>query len=373
MTSVAQAGPSTSTGAAGPSATSASTSASTSAAPPILLPAHLVAYIGSFIKANYNSYVSNLPKKNIFLNLYKAFESIACKSIACDEDPLRYYKAEVQSHLAALAVESVILEEEDYSYGLSPRDIMYVFDCFYCDSKTIMYGEETYINLGEDLSIVDTTHQKHIDHEFMDCSEFTETLALTHSGMLPGLEDEINIKLYKYIRLLEEALRLKRTGLIAYTKDMMTPTLFADMLLYIYIKHNHTLYAPKWYSLAADDGLLALLNEAGVLPAVLGMAISGKRDYYVCSEAALKNVVKPNLAVVKKIVPAYISASSQVLPIDEFWDDDERRHFVTTAAPYYYWLSTYTSQVGVSVLGEENRFIKLTGSDDIGEYLQGLE
>ena len=83
--------------------------------------------------------------------------------------------------------------------------------------------------------------------------------------------------------------------------------------------------------------------------------------------------MKHNLAVVKKIVPAYISASSQVLPIDEFWDDDERRHFVTTAAPYYYWLSTYTSQVGVSVLGEENRFIKFTGSDDIGEYLQGLE
>ena len=357
---------------AGPSAAQASTGAAATSIPPILLPAHLVAYIGSFIKPNYNTYDSNLHNKNIFLNLYKAFESIACKSIACDEDPLRYYKAEVQSQLAALAVESVILEE-DYSYGLSPRDIMYIFDCFYCDSQVIMYGEETYENLGDDLSIVDTTHMQHIDNEFLDCSEFTETLALTHLGMQPGLADEINIKLYKYLRLVEEALRLKRTGLIAYTKVMMTPFLFADILLYIYIKHNHTLYAPKWYSLAEDDCLLALLNEAGVLPAVLGMAISGKRNYYVFSEAALKNVVEPNLAVVKKIVPHYISADSKVIPYDDFWDEDERRHFVTMTAPYYYWLSTYTTQVGVSVLGEENRFIKFTGSDEIGAYLQGLE
>lgn len=338
----------------------------------LFLPAHLVAYIGSFIKADYNTYlVCHLDKANILLSLYKAFESIACEG--AEEDPLRYYKAEVQSHLAALAVDVVMLQQRDYTYGLTHRDIMYIFDCYYCNSQLIMYGEETYENLGDDLSIVDTTHRQHIDNEFLDCSEFTETLALTHSGMEPGLEDEINIKLYKYLRLVEEALRLKRTGLIAYIKNMMSPILFKDMLLYIYVKHNHKLYAPKWYSLAADDHLLALLNEAGILPAVLGMAISGKRDYYVFSEAALKNVVEPNLAVVQKIVPHYISADSEVIPYDEFWDEDERRHFVTMTAPYYYWLGTYTCQVGVSVLGEENRFIKFTGSDAIGVYLKGLE
>jgi hypothetical protein len=335
----------------------------------LFLPAHLVAYIGSFFKVNFRPYLRNLNSTNISLNLYKAFESIACEGV--EEDPLRYYKAEVQSHLTALlALELVMREEHDYTYGLNHRDIMYIFDCIYCDSAVIIYGEDTYKNLGDDLSIVDTTHRQHIDNEFLDCSEFTNTLALTHLGMQPGLADEINIKLYKYLRLLEEALRLKRTGLIAYIKNMMTHTLFADMLLYIYIKHNHKLYAPKWYSLAADDHLLALLEEAGILSEVLGMAIRGKRDYYVCSEAALKNVVEPNLEVVQKIVPRYISADSEVIPYDDFWDEDERRHFVTMTAPYYYWLGTYTIQVGVSVLGEENRFIQFTGSDAIGVYLK---
>jgi hypothetical protein len=116
-----------------------------------------------------------------------------------------------------------------------------------------------------------------------------------------------------------------------------------------------------------------LLNELGVLPAVLGLAISGDRFHYVHCEEALKNVVNHNIAVVKKIVPAYISASSQVIAYDDFWDHDERRHFVTMTAPYYYWLGTYTSQVQLSPLGEESRLIKVAGSDEIGVYLKGLE
>jgi len=325
----------------------------------LFLPAHLVGYIGSFIKTNFDS--------NLLLNLYKAFESITYDG---DEDPLGYYKADVQAQIAALAVDGVIFDERDVECELTQREIMYVFDCYYCDPSVIMYGEETYEDLG-DICIVNTDHMRHIDYEFLDCSEFTENLALPYMGIQFGLSDELNIKMYKYIRLLEEALRLKSTGLIAYMKDKLVIT--PDMLLYIYIKHNHEIYAPDWYSLAADDMLLSLCKEVGVLPAVLGMAISGNRCHCVYSEAALKNVVEPNLAVVKKIVPNYISASSQVLTYDEFWDDDERRHFVTMTAPYYYWLGTYTCQVGVSVLGEENRFIKFTGSDAIGVYLKGLE
>jgi hypothetical protein len=331
------------------------------AVPSLLLPSHLVGYIASFIKINFDS--------NLLLNMYKAFESVACESF---EDPLCYYKAEVQAQLAALAIDGVILDERDAEFGLTQREMMYVFDCYYCDPAVIMYGEETYEIIG-DTCLVDTTRMQRIESEFLDCSEFTEQLVeqRPYYGIKFGLSDAINMKMYKYIRLLEEALRLKSTSLIAYMKDKMV--ISPDMLVYIYIKHNHQVHAPDWYSLASDDLLLSLLNEMGVLPEVLGMAICGNRFHYVHCEEALKNVVLYNLEAVKKIVPAYISASSQVIAYEDFWDDDERRHIVTMTAPYYYWLGTYTSQVQLSPLSEPSRLIPVLGSDEIGVYLKGLE
>ena len=329
----------------------------------LFLPAHLVGYIASFLKVNFDS--------NLLLNLYKAFESI---TYAGEEDPLGYYKADVQTQIAALAVDGVILDERDAECGLTQREMMYIFDCYYCDPAVIMYGEETYERLSADLCLVDTTQMQHIDNEFLDCSEFTEQLVdqqRPYYGIKFGLSDAINIKMYKYIRLLEEALRLKSTGLIAYMKDKMV--ISPDMLAYIYIKHNHQVYAPEWYSLAADDLLLELLNDLGVLPAVLGMAIRGDRFQYVHCEYALKNVVNFNLEAVKKIVPAYISASSQVIAYQDFWDESEHAGFVDTISPYGYWQSTYNSQVRLSPLGEESRLIQVTGSDEIGVYLKGLE
>jgi hypothetical protein len=325
----------------------------------LLLPAHLVGYIGSFIKTNFDS--------NLLLNLYKAFESITYEG---DKDPLGYYKDNVQAYLAHLAVDGVIFDERDKSYELTQREIMYVFDCYYCEPAAIMYGEETYEDLG-DICLVDTTRMRHIDYEFLDCSEFTEALALPYMGIQFGLSDELNIKMYKYIRLLEEALRLKSTGLIAYMKDKMVIT--PDMLLFIYIKHNHEVYAPDWYSLASDDMLLNLLKEVGVLAAVLGIAISGKRCHYAGSEAALKNVVRYNLEVVKKIVPEYISVDSAVVPHDDYYDvGDYPHHVVDLLTPYVYWQTTYTDKISLCAFGEETKTIEVLGSDDIGAYLKGL-
>ena len=325
----------------------------------LFLPAHLVGYIGSFIRTNFDS--------NLLLNMYKAFESITYEG---DEDPLGYYKAEVQAQLAYLAEDGVIFDERDIGYELTQREMMYVFDCYYCDPSVIMYGDETYEDLG-DICIVNTAHMQHIDHEFLDCSEFTETLALPYMGIQFGLSDELNIKMYKYIRLLEEALRLKSTGLIAYMKDKLVIT--PDMLLYIYIKHNHQVYAPDWYSLAADDLLIELIKEAGVLPAVLGLAISGQRHHFVCNEAALKNVVNHNLKVVKKIVPHYIKADSLVVPMEEYCDDCAPVHsYANLLTPYSYWQMTKTAIVQISALGEESRDIEVLGSEEIGSYLKGF-
>jgi hypothetical protein len=326
----------------------------------LFLPAHLVGYIGSFIRTNFDS--------NLLLNMYKAFESITYEG---DEDPLGYYKAEVQAYIAYLAEDGVILDERDAGYELTQREMMYIFDCYYCDPSVIMYGEETYEDLG-DICIVNTAHMQHIDHEFLDCSEFTETLALPYMGIQFGLSDELNIKMYKYIRLLEEALRLKSTGLIAYMKDKMV--ISPDMLLYIYIKHNHQVYAPDWYSLAADDLLLTLLKEAGVLPAVLGLAIGGKYCHYAGSEAALKNVVNPNREVVKKIVPAHISPSSAMIPYEDYYDEYEaQQRFFESVTPYEYWETTYNGEIARYQLGEEIKIIKVVGSKEIGEYLKSLE
>ena len=332
------------------------------AVPMLILPPSVVGYIASFIKVNFDS--------TLLLNMYKAFESIAYESVACEgyEDPLCYYKADVQSYIAYLAEDGVIFDERDANCGLTQRDIMYLFDCLYCESTVIMYGEATYEDLG-DICIVNTVRAQHIDHEFLDCSEMTETLALP--GIQFGLSDDLNIKMYKYIRLLEEALRLKSTALLAYMKDKLV--ISPDMLLYIYIKHNHQVYAPDWYSLAADDLLLEMLKEVGVLPAVLGLAISGQRPHHAYSEAALKNVVHYNFEVVKKIVPRYIDSTSAVIPYENFVADSPFGFSTDLLTPRDYWQTTYKYQVQVSALGEETKIIEVVGSEEIGAYLLEME
>ena len=326
----------------------------------LILPPRVVGYIASFIKTNFEA--------DLLLNMYKAFEIIECEGY---EDPLSYYKDNVQSYIAYLVEDGVIFDERDANCGLTRRDIMYLFDCLYCESTVIMYGEATYEDIGYNMSIVNTDRMRHIDNEFLDCSEYTETLALPSMGIQFGLSDVLNIKMYKYIRLLEEALRMKSTGLIAYMKDKLV--ISPDMLLYIYIKHNHQIYAPDWYSLAADDLLLEMLKEVGVLPAVLGLAISGQRPHHAYSEAALKNVVLYNLEVVKKIVPHYIDAASAVIPFEDYCDDDDEHTFTSLLTPYMYWQCTYQNQILFALLGEENKTIEVVGSDEIGLYLQGFE
>ena len=165
----------------------------TAAEKKLFLPPRLVGYIGSFIKANFDA--------NLLLNLYKAFEFITYEG---DEDPLDCYKTNVQSYIAGLAADGVIFDENDYEYELNPREVMYLFDCFHCEESVIIYGGEICEKFGDDIWLVNSDSIRHIDNEFMDCSQFTEErLALPYMGIQHGLSTELNIKMYKYIRLLE--------------------------------------------------------------------------------------------------------------------------------------------------------------------------
>ena len=308
----------------------------------MLLPPSVVGYIASFIRTNFDS--------NLLLNMYKAFESINGEGY---EDPLVYYKTDIQSYIAYLAVDGVFLDERKTTYTLTDREIMSVFDCYYCDPGVIMYGEETYEAIG-DILIVDTQRQRTIDNEFMDCSEYTESLALPYMGIQFGLSDELNIKMYKYIRLLEEALRLKSRDLVSYMKEWLV--LSPDMLLYVYIKHNNPLYAPDWFSLAADDILLELLKEAGVLPAVLGLAIAGICNPYISDS---QNVVMANLAVVKKIVPRYIGLLDEVIPYSiPYKEYFNVYNVLKLMSPLKYWETMFANEADEA------------GADEFGTYLK---
>jgi hypothetical protein len=327
----------------------------------LFLPFRVVGYIASFIKAK--------SDYNLLLNMYKAFESIHGDGY---EDRFLYYKREIQSRIAMLAMDDVIRNRKHINtHTLTDREIMYIFDCYYCDPAVIMYGEETYEYIDENTYIVNTTQMQHIDNEFIDCSDFTDTLALPYLGIQFGLSDPSNIHMYKKIRLLEEAFRLNSTNLLTYIKDNIF--LSPDMPLYIYMKHNHQIYAPNWYSLADNDLLLELCREFDILPIVLAMAIGGRHRQCLFSEDHLKYVVQPNLSVVKKIVPQYINASSKVVEYEDYYDDNAFVRSGDVLTPYMYWQSTYITQVKLFLLGEDTKIIKVMGNEEIGEYLQGLE
>jgi hypothetical protein len=340
------------------------------------LPPTVLGYIASFI----NVYT---PVSAVLLNMYKAFECFDQSG-----DPLAAYKHSVQNYIVYLAI-AKLPGERSSIFDLTNREIMYIYDCLYCDERVIMYGEDLRANsdsANSDSADSDSAdsdsadsdsadsdsaeasylykesdqiepklmhygeHERFIDSEFMDCSEFTNNLYIPHNELEEyGLLEDMNISMYKYIRLLEEALRMKSAPLLAYIKDFLG--ISPNMLLYIYIKHNHPLYAPKWFSLAADDMLLKLCYEGDVLNAVIDLAIGFKRIPNVYSNTSLDNVVQPNLAAVKKIVPCFIDA------LDLFVTDYE----TGMVMPYNSW----NSDVNV----KEHLIVNLAGSKEIGEYL----
>ena len=323
----------------------------------LFLPPRLIGYIGSFMKAQNNS--------DMLLNLYKAFAILDGPT-----DPLKYYKEEVLCYIAGPAMDGIYGKNDYGKYTLNHEEIMYIFDAFYGNSDALIYGDAYRLleNPGtlQLMEIVDEKKCQFIDDEFKHCSAITDNLGVS---MHLGLSDDLDAMTYKFILLLEEALRTKSRDMLAYIKKIIGIT--ADMLMYLYVKHTHQLYAPRTFCLATDDTLLELCWEAGILPQILQLAIGGKRHGVVYSEAGLSNIIQTNLAVVKKIVPAYIGFT-EMMP---YWNADGiyGNADIDMITPYSYWLMTY--QTEVTIMNEfmaldfsiEERII--TGNDAIGAYL----
>ena len=306
----------------------------------LFLPAHLVGYIASICKATYDI--------SILLNIYKAFESIEFEGY---EDPLFDYKDLIQHYIAALAIPEVYGENEN-DRSLTKREIMYVIDVAHCNPTDIMYGIEP-----------KNSHRKWIDDEQADCVRFADYFGL--GGLRFGLCTGFDTMIYKHIRLLEEALRTNSRGLLDYMRneDWIYPT----MLAYIYCKHNNARYASTEDFLSNNAFWLDLLKEHGMLDMILGLAIGGIREHTVYSSHALHNIVRPNLAMVKQIVPAYIQASAQVNYLYPY-----SMHPNDAVNNYEYWQECFQLEVKVYQLGQTEavKTFVAEGDREIGEYLQ---
>jgi hypothetical protein len=306
----------------------------------MFLPAHLVGYIASFCKATYDI--------SILLNIYKAFESFECEG---DEDPLFGYKDLIQHYIAALAIPDVYGENEN-DRSLTKREIMYVYDVAYCVTEDIIYGLEP-----------KNSHRKWIDDEQADCVRFAHYFGV--GGLRFGICTGIDTMIYKHTRLLEEALRTNSQGLLTYMRN--EDWIYPAMLAYIYCKHNNARYAPAEDYLSNNPLWLDLLKEHGMLNMILGLAIGGIREHTVYSMPALHNIVQPNLAMVKQIVPAYIQASA---PVAYLYPYSTHPHGAVNN--YEYWQQCFLLEVKVYKLGylKPVETFLAEGESEIGEYLK---
>ena len=306
----------------------------------ILLPTHIVGYIASICKATYEA--------PLLLNLYKAFESINCEG---DEDPLDDYKNMIQNYILILADEynfnrTTSGVNHELEHLLTKRERMNVFDVVHCYPSDIMYGLEPTIS-----------HRAWIDDEIANCTKLIRSFGLG-GGLRFGVCEAIDKMLYKHTRLLEEALRTQSPGLMRYM--FHSGWIYPDMISYIYIKHNHIRYAPKEDILSNNPLWLHLLREFNLLDVVLGVAISGVCEEDKFGYATFTNVVRPNLATVKKIVPQYIDAGS--IMMYPYATEDELN-------AYEYWQATFNQEI-YTLLGENNYKKHIVeGNREIGEYL----
>jgi hypothetical protein len=213
----------------------------------LYLPPRIIGYIGSFIRAHYDA--------DMLLNLYKAF------AFEDMNDPLAYYKEDVQCYLSALATGGVFDNREGYinservfdpedKVTLNHQEVMYAFECMYGDYDAFIY--QNAYSVQEDM--LDPIKCNQIDDEFYDCSALAKYSSDTFFGIRFGMSDYADRLLYKSTILLEFILRTKSQNLLDYMKKKLIIT--PEMVLYLYVKHNHPLYAPKTFSLAADETLL---------------------------------------------------------------------------------------------------------------------
>lgn len=339
--------------------------------PPILITPSIIKYILTFLSEKYYP-----DEANIILSVFKAFNSFPKFDAEDTEDPLREYKLRVQQYIACLVWSEVYVQlpEKPEKYSLTDFEVMYLYETFYGDLQTIQYGDREKM----DISVI-MRHEQHVDMEFMDI-----TILMEDSIPDPRfyLDDEglLNIKYLRFIRLVEQALLDKSEHLLdcILTTEMFESHLSMS-LMYIYLKHNHAVYAPKYNSLASDETLIALLLKNEVTrPIIARVAISGLHQLFEVKSATAAhplsfNIVLPNLAVVKQIIPTHI-APSELIPYwtDEPNDaDDYAGYFSVPLLPIELWKQYNNIQtVHIPSLKTPDIVRALEKNQDIGEYLQ---
>lgn len=253
-------------------------------------------------------------KHDIILNVYKAFE---CFIGTESEDSLWDYKKNVQHYIASFVFGAVLQQlcESRYSpnllwlksinntlfeiyepfvwYNSTDREVMYFYDVLFCNPEALLHGENYVSNCQT------------IIREVFDCNYYVKQLSPEY--YIQNDASVITVRDIPVIRLLEEALYNNSTECI---NCLMTSGLFEkEMLLYIYIKHNHKVWGNnKTRSLANNDILFNLLltNSNDVAKRLLlQIAIGGLTIKNTNSIDLFNNVVEPNLEFVKKMVPEY--------------------------------------------------------------------
>jgi hypothetical protein len=228
----------------------------------IALPASIIQYIVGFLDSP--CYDVHSPR-DVILNCYKAFECYKAEGEGEDEDedPLWDYKKNVQSYLATLVYEEVMVAVTVTTwkvltpvvrYALTDREVMYLYDVLFCNSNVIIYGNEKTKKTAYELNV-----EEDIRNELDECSDYAWLLR-DQAGpfTLP-----LVIRSLPVIRLLEEALYTESSELL---NCIMQSTLNCKyelaMLTYIYINHTHVNYGRKKNRCLANNKILLGLMES---------------------------------------------------------------------------------------------------------------
>jgi len=250
---------------------------------------------------------------DIILNVYQAFECFAGTE---EEDALWDYKKNIQRFIANylfgevmeqlqamrynMLFKDIITITEDFQpltwYDSTDREVMYFYDILFCNPETLLHGR--------DYAVLQQT----ITAELFDCNYYLNRLrndyenTTVHIPLISRFEIPM-------VRFLEEALYNKSASTISCI--IQSGMYNKHMPLYLYLKHNHKVWGAinPQRSLVDNDMLFdMLLNVADedTKSLLLEIAIGGLFVKNTSEVYLLNNVVHPNLALVKKIVPNHL-------------------------------------------------------------------
>ena len=227
---------------------------------------------------------------DIIINVYKAFECFVGMEA---EDALWDYKKNIQHFIADYIYPRVMQHLNEVPahtvwHNSTDREVMYFYDVLFGNPQFVI--NNTMFPLRLDIAA-----------ELFECHYYLSRLQHEDNNH----NSFVTIQDIPVIRLLEEALYNKSTDCI---NCLMQSGLYNKyMPLYIYLKHSHNVWGKnERRSLADSDMLFELLLKGADMESkslLLEIAIGGLMIKHTTVENLLRNVVNPNLALVKKMVP----------------------------------------------------------------------